>query len=61
PDTASAAALLLLAKVLAGAAIYIVAVTAMWLACGRPEGPESRMLQLALQFWRRPLGQAAEP
>jgi lipopolysaccharide exporter len=60
-QTASAAAVMLLVKVLAGAAVYVAAVAAMWLACGRPEGPESRILQLALQWWKRPLGQAAKP
>jgi lipopolysaccharide exporter len=61
PDTAAAAALLLLVKVVAGAAVYVGCVAGLWLACGRPEGPESRMLQLALQFWKRPLGQGAKP
>ncbi|HVN43776.1 MAG TPA: oligosaccharide flippase family protein [Steroidobacteraceae bacterium] len=60
PETVSAAALQLLLKVLAGATVYVGSVTAMWLACGRPEGPESRMLQLALQFWKGPLGHAAK-
>jgi len=59
--TASAAALVLIAKVVAGAAVYVATVSAMWLACGRPEGPESRILQLALKWWRRPLGRTAKP
>jgi O-antigen/teichoic acid export membrane protein len=58
--TVPAAALLLLIKVVAGAALYIAAVSAMWLACGRPEGPERRILQLAQQWWKRPLRQAAK-
>jgi O-antigen/teichoic acid export membrane protein len=57
----SAALLLLLVKIVAGAAIYVAVVSATWLACGRPEGPEGRMLQLALQWWKRPLRQAAKP
>ena len=58
--TAPAVALLLLIKVVAGAAIYIAAVSAMWLASGRPAGPERRILQLAQQWWKRPLRQAAK-
>ena len=61
PETAAVAALLLLVKVVAGAALYVAAVTGMWLACGRPEGPERRILQLALQWWKGPLGQVAKP
>jgi O-antigen/teichoic acid export membrane protein len=59
--TPAATALLLLIKILLGAAIYVAAVVVMWLACGRPEGPERRILQLALQYWRWPLRQAAKP
>jgi lipopolysaccharide exporter len=58
--TASAAALLLLIKVVGGAALYIAAVAGMWLACGRPEGPERRTLQLVLQWWKRPQRQTAK-
>jgi lipopolysaccharide exporter len=55
--TASAAAVMLLVKVVVGAAVYIAAVSAMWLACGRPEGPERRILQLALRWWKQLLRQ----
>ena len=60
-ETARAAALLLSIKMVVGAAIYVAAVAVMWFGCGRPEGPERRILQLALQWWRRPLRQAAKP
>jgi lipopolysaccharide exporter len=60
-ESAPAAALLLLIKVAVGAAVYIAAVCAMWIAGGKPEGPERRILQLALQWWKRPLRQTAEP
>jgi lipopolysaccharide exporter len=52
-ETAVAAALLLSVKVLGGAAVYVAVVAAMWLASGRAEGPERRILQLALQWWNR--------
>ena len=59
--TATAVAVLLLTKVVVGAAVYIAAVSALWLVCGRPEGPERRILRLVLQWWKRPLRQAAKP
>jgi len=60
-STMSAAALVLVVKVVAGVAVYVAAVSAMWLACRRPEGPESRLLQLALRWRKRPVGQTVKP
>lgn len=50
PPASTAAALLpLTAGVLLGAATYVAGLGALWLACGRPAGPESLVLGLA---WR---------
>jgi O-antigen/teichoic acid export membrane protein len=56
-ESASAAAALLLVKVPLGAAIYAGGVVLLWLACGRPEGPERRAWELLQQWWQRPLRQ----
>jgi O-antigen/teichoic acid export membrane protein len=49
----STAAQLLAAKIVIGVAAYVGTSAALWVACGRPNGPESRALQLALKWIRR--------
>jgi O-antigen/teichoic acid export membrane protein len=53
-ETTAGTAALLLLKVVAGIAIYVGGVAALWLSCKRPEGPEQRVLQLILQWVKRP-------
>jgi O-antigen/teichoic acid export membrane protein len=52
-ETASAAARVLLMKVALGVTTYVATAAALWLACGRPDGPERRALQLAQQRTQR--------
>jgi lipopolysaccharide exporter len=52
-ETIAVAAVLLTVKVVAGVAIYIAGAYALWLASGKPDGPEQRIMQLALQWWQR--------
>jgi lipopolysaccharide exporter len=52
-EAASAAALVLLLKIVVGAATYVATVAALWLAGGKPDGPERRTLQLAIQWTHR--------
>ena len=47
-ETAAGAVVMLLVKIGVGAATYVATTAAAWLACGRPNGPERRALQLAL-------------
>jgi O-antigen/teichoic acid export membrane protein len=58
-ETAAAAALTLLVKVASGAALYATALAAMWLASGRPEGPERQALRLVLRWSKRLVRQDA--
>jgi O-antigen/teichoic acid export membrane protein len=51
-ESAAAAALLLLVKVAVGAAIYAGGALLLWLACGRPDGPERRALELLMRLRR---------
>jgi hypothetical protein len=58
-ETAAAAALTLLVKVAAGAALYATALATMWLASGRPEGPERQALRVVLRWSKRLVRQDA--
>ena len=58
-ESAAGAVLLLLTKTVVGAAIYVSGALATWLACGKPEGPERRAVQLVLQWSRRSLRRGA--
>lgn len=49
-STAPKAAVLLVLKIVAGAATYLTAAAAMWVACGKPDGPEKRALELGRQW-----------
>lgn len=52
-ESASSAAALLALKISVGVLAYLLTAAVLWLACGRPAGPEARALQLLLQ-WARP-------
>ena len=52
-ESVPGAMLLLLAKAVAGAAIYVSGTLALWLSFRKPEGPERRAAQLVLQWWSR--------
>jgi lipopolysaccharide exporter len=53
-ESASSAAVLLALKISVGVLAYLLTAAVLWLACGRPAGPEGRALQLLLQWARRP-------
>lgn len=59
-ETAPVASLVLSSKVLLGALTYTATAAAIWLACGRPAGPELRVLRLARQWLRRKSDDAAQ-
>jgi lipopolysaccharide exporter len=58
-EVASGAAILLVFKIALGAATYILTTSAIWLLCGRPAGPESRILQVVSQWARQRLRKGA--
>lgn len=52
-EAASGAAILLLLKIVLGVITYIATASAIWVSCGRPDGPESRIWQLVLKWYRQ--------
>lgn len=48
PETSGTAALVLLASVAVGAVVYPLALLSLWAVIGRPQGPETRLLGVAM-------------